>query len=112
MTGAVGSVAGDVSVRLVDLLAGLSRLADLGFGLQAGESIRSAALAAVMGRSLELPDDDVRASMYTALLLHVGCIGYAHESVRVFGDEYVMNLAAVRTNRADPRDVARTLCPR
>lgn len=111
MTGAVGSVAGDVSVRLVDLLAGLSRLADLGFGLQAGDSIRSAALAAVMGRSLELPDDDIRASMYTALLLHVGCIGYAHESVRVFGDEYVMNLAAVRTNRADPRDVARTLVP-
>jgi HD-GYP domain-containing protein (c-di-GMP phosphodiesterase class II) len=110
VTGAMGS-AGDGSVRLADLLAGLSRLADLGFGLTAGDSMRSAALVAVTGRSLDLSDDDIRASMYTALLLHVGCVGYAHESVRVFGDEFVMNLAAERTDRADPRDVARTLVP-
>lgn len=98
-------------VRLVDLLAGLSRLADLGFGLRPGDSIRSAALATVMGRSLDLPAADVRAAMYTALLLHVGCVGYAHESVRVLGDEFAMNVAAERTNLADPRDLARTLVP-
>lgn len=98
-------------MRLVDLLAGLSRLADLGFGLQAGDSVRSAALATVVGRSLDLPEVDVRAAMYTALLLHVGCVGYAHESTRVFGDEFVMNLAAERTNLADARDIARTLVP-
>jgi HD-GYP domain-containing protein (c-di-GMP phosphodiesterase class II) len=98
-------------VRLADLLAGLSRLADLGFGLQVGDSIRSAALATLVGRSLDLPEVDVRASMYTALLLHVGCVGYTHESVRVFGDEFVMNLAAERTNLADPRDIAKTLVP-
>ncbi len=111
MTETVGRQKGDGSVRLADLLAGLSRLADLGFGLPAGDSIRSAALAAVMSRSLDLPNDDVRASMYTALLLHVGCVGYTHESVRVFGDEFVMNLAAERTDRDDPRDIARTLVP-
>jgi hypothetical protein len=94
-----------------DLVAGLSRLADLGFGLQAGDSMRSAALAAVMGRSLGLADHDVRASMYTALLLHVGCVGYTHESVRIFGDEFVMNLAAERANRAEARDIASTLLP-
>jgi HD-GYP domain-containing protein (c-di-GMP phosphodiesterase class II) len=96
---------------LADLLAGLSRLGDLGFGLQAGASIRSAALATVICRSLELTEADVRASMYTALLLHVGCVGYTHESVRVLGDEFVMNLAAERTNLADPRDIAGTLVP-
>jgi HD-GYP domain-containing protein (c-di-GMP phosphodiesterase class II) len=104
-------VTGAEPVRLVDLLAGLSRLADLGFGLQPGDSVRSAALAAVVARSLELPEADVRASMYTALLLHVGCVGYTHESVRVFGDEFVMNLAAERTDLADTRDIVRTLLP-
>ena len=98
-------------MRLADLVTGLSRLADLGFGLPAGESLRSSALAAVLGRSLDLPEDDVRAALYTGLLLHVGCVGYAHESARVFGDEFVLNLAAARTNLADPRDVAATLVP-
>lgn len=73
-------------VRLADLLAGLSRLADLGFGLQAGESLRSAALAGTLGRSLGLPEQDVRSGLYTALLFHVGCVGYAHETAGAFGD--------------------------
>lgn len=98
-------------VRLVDLLAALSRLADLGFGLQAGQSLRSAALAAVVARSLDLADDDVRAGMYTALLQHVGCVGYAHETVGLFGDEFATQMAAERTNLADPREVATTLVP-
>lgn len=98
-------------MRLADLVAGLSRLADLGFGLQAGESLRSSALAAALGRSLELPEDDVRAAFYTGLLLHVGCVGYAHETARIFGDEFVVNVAAERSNLADPHDVAATLVP-
>jgi HD-GYP domain-containing protein (c-di-GMP phosphodiesterase class II) len=102
---------GTYVVRLADLLAGLSRLADLGFGFPAGESLRSAALAATLARSLDLRDDDVRAAQYTALLLHVGCVGYAHETARVFGDEFVMNVVAERTNRADPRDLVGTLVP-
>lgn len=98
-------------MRLIDLLAGLSRLADLGFGLPPGESLRSAALAATLARSMELPDDEVRAAQYTALLLHVGCVGYAHEAARLFGDEFLTNVASERTNRADVRDVATTLIP-
>jgi HD-GYP domain-containing protein (c-di-GMP phosphodiesterase class II) len=98
-------------VRLADLLAGLSRLADLGFGLQAGEALRSCALAGRLARSLELPDDDVRAAFYTALLHHVGCTGYAHETARLFGDELVLNVAAGRNNPADRRDVFATFLP-
>jgi HD-GYP domain-containing protein (c-di-GMP phosphodiesterase class II) len=98
-------------VRLADLLAGLSRLADLGFGLQAGEALRSSALAGRLARSLDLPDDDVRAACYTALLHHVGCTGYAHETARLLGDELVLNAAAGRTNAADPRDVFATFLP-
>jgi HD-GYP domain-containing protein (c-di-GMP phosphodiesterase class II) len=98
-------------VRLVDLVAALSRLADLGDGLQAGQSLRASALAAMLARSLDLPPDEVRAALYTALLLHVGCVGYAHETARLFGDERGVHLAGERTNLADPRDVATTLVP-
>ena len=100
-----------VAVRLADLLAGLSRLADLGFGLQAGEALRSCALATRLARSLDLPDDDVRAAFYTALLHHVGCTGYAHETARLFGDELVLNVAAGRQDAADPRDLFATFLP-
>lgn len=98
-------------LRLVDLVAGVSRLADLGFGLPAGTSLRSSALAVTLARSLDLPDEDLRAGLYTGLLLHVGCVGYAHETARLFGDEFTVQVAAERTNRADARDVATTLVP-
>jgi HD-GYP domain-containing protein (c-di-GMP phosphodiesterase class II)/DNA-binding CsgD family transcriptional regulator len=100
-----------VEVRLADLLAGLSRLADLGFGLPAGEALRSCALATRLARALDLPDDDVRAAFYTALLHHVGCTGYAHETARVFGDELVLNAAAGRQDTGDPRDLFTTFLP-
>lgn len=98
-------------MRLVDVVAGLSRLADLGFGLPAGESLRSSALAALLARSLDVSDEDARAALYTALLRHVGCVGYAHETHRMFGDEFAIPLAAERANRADPRDTMRTILP-
>jgi HD-GYP domain-containing protein (c-di-GMP phosphodiesterase class II) len=98
-------------VRLTDLLTGLSRLADLGFGLPPGESARSAALAVLLARSLDLPEDDARAGLYTALLFHLGCVGFAHETARLFGDEYVTNLAAERSDLADTRDMFTTLVP-
>jgi HD-GYP domain-containing protein (c-di-GMP phosphodiesterase class II) len=98
-------------VRLADLLAGLSRVADLGFGLQAGEALRSCALATGLARSLDLPDEEVRAAFYTALLHHVGCTGYAHETAQVFGDEIVLNVAAGRTNNTDARDMFVTFLP-
>jgi HD-GYP domain-containing protein (c-di-GMP phosphodiesterase class II) len=98
-------------IRLADLLAGLSRLADLGYGLPQGEAVRSAALAALFARSLELPEADVRAALYTALLQHVGCTGYAHETARVSGDELSLFAAAERANVADPWDVLTTFLP-
>jgi HD-GYP domain-containing protein (c-di-GMP phosphodiesterase class II) len=108
-----GSAGDDVdAVRLVDLVAAVSRLADLGFGFPPGASLRSSALAVVLARSLQLPDEDVRAGLYTGLLLHAGCVGYAHETSRLFGDEFTVQVAAERADRADPGDVARTLLPR
>jgi len=100
-----------VAVRLADLLAGLSRLADLGFGLRTGAALRSCALATRLARSLDLPPSDVQAAFYTALLHHVGCAGYAHETARLFGDELVVNRAAGRTDAASSRDTLVTFLP-
>jgi HD-GYP domain-containing protein (c-di-GMP phosphodiesterase class II) len=99
-------------MRLADLLAGLSRLADLGFGIQAGEALRTSVLAAELARSLDLPDEDIRAGLYTGLLHHAGCTAYAHETAREFGDEHALNLATLRTNLAQPRETVTTFLPR
>lgn len=47
----------------------------------------------------------------TALLQHVGCTGYAHETARVFGDELALNVAAGRQDPADPRDLFAPFLP-
>ena len=99
-------------VRLADLLAGLSLAADLGFGLPADEAVRSCVVATRLARELDLPELEVGAVFYTALLQHVGCSAFAHETALVFGDELVMNAAAARTNFADPGDVFGVFLPR
>ena len=98
-------------MRLLDLTAGLSRLADLGFGIPAGEALRSAALAAALGRSCGADDEDVRAALYTGLLHHVGCTGYAHEAAGAFGDELTLYAVTAQTNLADPREMFTRFLP-
>jgi len=98
-------------VRLADLLAGLSRLADLGFGLQMGTALRSCVLATRLARSVDLTEDEVRAAYYTSLLHHVGCVGYAHETARLLGDELVANEAAARTDATSVQDLFATFLP-
>lgn len=98
-------------VRLADLLAGLSRLADLGFGLPMGSAARSCVLATRLAHALDLPTAEVQATFYTALLHHVGCVGYAHETAQVFGDDLATNIAAGRTGSASVRDTMGTFLP-
>jgi HD-GYP domain-containing protein (c-di-GMP phosphodiesterase class II) len=100
-----------VPVRLADLLAGLSRLADMGFGLQAGTALQSCALAVRLARSVDLPAADTQAAFYTALLHHVGCVGYAQETARLWGDELATNVAAGRTDPTSPSDLFATFLP-
>lgn len=97
--------------RLADLLAGLSRLADLGFGLETGASLRTCALATHLARSLDLPEADLRATFYTGLMHHVGCVGHAHETALLFGDELLANMAAGRTDASSLRDLFTTFLP-
>lgn len=86
-------------------------MADLGFGLPPGEAARSCVLATALARSMDLPETEVAVVYYTALLQHLGCTGFAHETARAFGDEMAMNSAAARTNLASPRDLFASFLP-
>jgi DNA-binding CsgD family transcriptional regulator len=97
--------------RLADVLAGLSRFADLGFGLPPGTSLRSGILAARLADAVDAPTSVAVCAFWTALLQHVGCVGYAHESARLFGDDLVVNAAAGRTDPASPSSLVTTFLP-
>ncbi len=97
--------------RLADVLAGLSQFADLGFGLPAGASLRSSILAVRLARAVGGSDDDASAAFWTALLQHVGCVGYAHETARLFGDELRANPAIGQTDPTSLRTVLGTFLP-
>jgi HD-GYP domain-containing protein (c-di-GMP phosphodiesterase class II) len=103
--------AAGVSLRLADLLASLSLVADLGFGLPPEQAMRSCLVSTALARRLGLAEREVAEVFYTALLEHIGCSGFAHETAARYGDELVVNAAAARTNTADPRDVFATFIP-
>ena len=98
-------------LRLADVLAGLSLAADLGFGVPPDEAVRSCVISVHLARHLGLQNQDVSAVYYTALLHHVGCTAFAHETSVVFGDEFAVNTAAAKANDADPRDLFKVFLP-
>lgn len=99
------------TLRLADLLAGLSIACDLGFGLPPEEAMRSCVIATGLARQLGLPEEEVADTYYTALLIHVGCSALSHETAMVFGDERRALAAVASTNVADPADISENLMP-
>jgi HD-GYP domain-containing protein (c-di-GMP phosphodiesterase class II) len=97
------------SLRLADLLASVSLVADLGFALPADTSIRSAVIAASLARRLGLSEAEASDAYYTSLLEHIGCTGFAHEAAAVYGDEMALNVAIARTDPNHARDVLANL---
>jgi HD-GYP domain-containing protein (c-di-GMP phosphodiesterase class II) len=97
-------------LRLAELLAGLSLVADAGMGLEPGEAGRAALVSVELAALADAPDP--RDVYYTALLQHVGCTAYAHEAARMLGgDDLAVKRASVHTDFARPGDVARTYLP-
>jgi HD-GYP domain-containing protein (c-di-GMP phosphodiesterase class II) len=73
--------------------------------------MRSCLVATALARELDLPEDEVGDTFYTALLVHVGCSALSHETAAAFGDDRVLMRAVAKTNVADPADIAETLLP-
>ena len=80
-------------IRLADLLAGLSLVSDLGFAQPPEEAMRRCVIATALARRLGLDEADVADTYYTALLEHIGCTGFAHETSVAYGDELAVNAA-------------------
>lgn len=98
-------------VRLADMLGGLSIVADLGFGLPPLNAMRSSVVATALARRLGADDEDVRASFYVSLLMHIGCISMSHETAAIFGNEIAITRAVAMTNLGNPQDIVDTLIP-
>lgn len=99
-------------VRLAEPIVALSGVGDLVRVRRTGAAARSCFLACRLARAMGLSDETSREVFYTALLQHVGCVGYAHEAAAVFGGRDVeMNLAGSHTDFASPADMFRTFIP-
>jgi HD-GYP domain-containing protein (c-di-GMP phosphodiesterase class II)/DNA-binding CsgD family transcriptional regulator len=86
-------------------------VADLGFGLPPQTALRTCVLASALARRMGCSDAEVRDAFYVGLLMHIGCVGVAHEAAVAFGDDIALNRAVARTNFADPNDIGATLIP-
>jgi HD-GYP domain-containing protein (c-di-GMP phosphodiesterase class II) len=98
-------------LRLADLLAGLSMVADMGYSLPAGHAMLSCLIGVGLARRLGLDDKETADTFYTSMLVHIGCLGFSHEMSAAFGDELKANRAGARTDFSDPRDIFATLIP-
>ena len=99
---------GDPVFRMLAVLAGLSLATDLGAGAPLEESLKRCVVATRLARAAGCADTEVGDVLYTALLQHLGCTAYSHESARVWGDDLVSTRLAFLTDFSDPKDVWRT----
>ena len=96
-------------LRLADLLAGLSTVVDLGYGLPMETALRSCLVGTAMARRMGLAEQEAADVFYVSLLLHVGCLTYSHETAALFGDDAAVRRAVARTRT--PWDIVSVLIP-
>lgn len=74
-------------VRLSELVAALSLVADLGLGHPMAHILRQTVIAMRLGEAAGLSGDDRTTVYYTSLLAWVGCAADTHDLAALFGDE-------------------------
>lgn len=101
-----------MKLRLADPLIGLSAIGDLGREREPGQAVRTCFIACRLARSLDADDATVQDVFYTALLQHLGCTGYAHDTAAVFaGRDVEMTAAGAKTDFSRPSDIFKTFIP-
>ncbi len=91
--------------RLLGLLGGLSQATDLGTGAPLEESLKRAVVATRVADALDSHQVDKGDVIYTALLQHLGCTAYAHETAAVWGDDVTFVRLAFLTDSTRARDL-------
>jgi len=91
-------------VRLVELLAALSIVTDLGMGQEPEKAVRACLIATHLARAMDLPERDVQDVYYCTLMQHLGCTAPAHETTYLFGDDLTMLPRAERTDERNARE--------
>lgn len=73
------------SVRLAEVLGGLSLACDLADGFAPETVLRSALLAVELGKRIDLAPERLRDTFYASLLRYTGCTAFSHEEAHVYG---------------------------
>ena len=92
-------------VRLAELVAGLSGVADLGMGLPLGSAARSAGLAVEVAERLGCSRDEIAGVFWAGLLQHIGCTAYSHELSALFPDETAIKRISLATDFTRPPEI-------
>lgn len=96
-----------MTVRLAELVAGLSVASDLGKGLTDGQGLRSTILAMHLADEIALSEADREALYWVGLLRFVGCTATASEMAEGLGDEIAVSAAFAAADTKDIRDALR-----
>src|SRR5258706_1318630 len=102
---------GTPSIRLAEILGGLSLATDLAVGFPMETSLGAAILAARMGRALGLAEQAISDLYYATLLRFLGCTISAPEVARdlAAGDEFSLNRALAVADFSSPTKAAAVL---
>ena len=92
------------SLRLAELVVGLSLVSDLGMGQEPGDAARACLIAVGLARRAGL--SDLSEVYYTSLLQHCGCTAFSHEAAQLLGgDDIAAKAAGLRTDFGQPRQI-------
>ncbi|MGB8384003.1 MAG: HD domain-containing phosphohydrolase, partial [Dermatophilaceae bacterium] len=97
--------------RLMALLAGLAGVTDLGAGGQPDESLRRCVLATRLAHLTGCSEVVVRDVQQVALLGHIGCLAWSHETGNIWGDDVAVTHAALMADPASAAHAARLVVP-
>lgn len=100
-------------LRLAELMAALSLATDLGMGQPLEQALRTCLIALTIGERAELPDEELSAVFYVALLRFLGCTADAHEFAEmVGGDDIAVRAAIAPVLGGKPPEFMRQVMPR
>lgn len=105
-SGAMHNATAGARLRLIELLAPLSMVTDLGMGAADEQALRACLVATGLARRMGLGEAAAGDVFYATLLEHLGCTATAHEeAARLGGDELATRPIVFRTDFARASEV-------